>query len=102
MAVLTVLVVDDEPGIRSGVSRILNNFHVNYPFMDEDYTFQVLEAAIGEAAVVDERGDALARRELAGLVLFVDARLAAGEHGFRLHVGEALDRIAGAHRCGVL
>ncbi|MFZ0283478.1 MAG: hybrid sensor histidine kinase/response regulator [Bacteroidales bacterium] len=51
MAVLKVLVVDDEPGIRSGVSRILNNFHVNYPFMDEDYTFNVTEAATGEEGI---------------------------------------------------
>jgi two-component system sensor histidine kinase/response regulator len=51
MAVLQVLVVDDEPGIRSGVSRILNNFQVNYPFMDEDYTFEVLEAATGEDGI---------------------------------------------------
>lgn len=52
MAVLKVLVVDDEPGIRSGVSRILSNFHVTYPFMDEDYTFEVTEAATGEEGVV--------------------------------------------------
>lgn len=51
MAVLKVLVIDDEPGIRSGVSRILNNFHVTYPFMDEDYTFQVTEAGTGEEGV---------------------------------------------------
>jgi signal transduction histidine kinase len=51
MAVLKVLVIDDEPGIRSGVSRILNNFHVTYPFMDEDYTFQVTEAATGEDGI---------------------------------------------------
>lgn len=51
MAVLKVLVIDDEPGIRSGVSRILNNFHVTYPFMDEDYTFQVTEAATGEEGI---------------------------------------------------
>lgn len=48
MAVLKVLVIDDEPGIRSGVVRILNNFHVTYPFMDEDYTFEVFESATGE------------------------------------------------------
>jgi two-component system, sensor histidine kinase and response regulator len=48
MAVLKVLVIDDEPGIRSGVSRILNNFHVTYPFMDEDYSYEVTEAATGE------------------------------------------------------
>lgn len=51
MAVLKVLVIDDEPGIRSGVTRILNNFHVNYPFMDEDYTFEVKEAANGEDGI---------------------------------------------------
>jgi two-component system, sensor histidine kinase and response regulator len=52
MAVLKVLVVDDEPGIRSGVSRILSNFHVTYPFMDEDYTFEISEAATGEEGIV--------------------------------------------------
>jgi two-component system sensor histidine kinase/response regulator len=51
MAVLKVLVIDDEPGIRSGVSRILNNFHVTYPFMDEDYTLEVVEAATGEDGI---------------------------------------------------
>jgi signal transduction histidine kinase len=51
MAVLNVLVIDDEPGIRSGVSRILNNFHVTYPFMDEDYTFRVTEAGTGEDGI---------------------------------------------------
>ncbi|HKL67381.1 MAG TPA: ATP-binding protein [Bacteroidales bacterium] len=48
MAELKVLVVDDEPGIRSGVSRILNRFRVTYPFMDEDYTYRVIEAETGE------------------------------------------------------
>ena len=51
MAVLKVLVIDDEPGIRSGVSRIMNSFHVTYPFMDEDYTFEVSEAATGEDGI---------------------------------------------------
>ncbi|MGB4293228.1 MAG: hybrid sensor histidine kinase/response regulator [Bacteroidales bacterium] len=51
MAILKVLVVDDEPGIRSGVARILNNFRVTYPFMDEDYTFEVIEAATGEEGI---------------------------------------------------
>jgi signal transduction histidine kinase len=51
MAVLKVLVIDDEPGIRSGVARILNNFHVTYPFMDEDYTFHVTEAGTGEEGI---------------------------------------------------
>jgi len=51
MAVLKVLVVDDEPGIRSGVVRILKDFHVTYPFMDEDYTFDILEAPTGEEGI---------------------------------------------------
>jgi len=51
MAILKVMVVDDEPGIRSGVARILNNFRVTYPFMDEDYTFEVIEAATGEEGI---------------------------------------------------
>jgi two-component system sensor histidine kinase/response regulator len=51
MGVLSVLVVDDEPGIRSGVARILGNFHVTYPFMDEDYTFEVRQAASGEESI---------------------------------------------------
>ncbi|MFO7843692.1 MAG: response regulator [Bacteroidales bacterium] len=48
---LNVLVVDDEPGIRSGVSRILNNFSVSYPFMDSDYGFNVVETSTGEEAI---------------------------------------------------
>jgi two-component system, sensor histidine kinase and response regulator len=51
MAQLKVLVVDDEPGIRSGVARILRSFHVTYPFMDEDYTYEVIEAATGEEGI---------------------------------------------------
>ncbi|HCT31059.1 MAG TPA: hypothetical protein DIW31_10085 [Bacteroidales bacterium] len=51
MEILDVLVVDDEPGIRSGVTRILRNFSVNYPFMDPDIQFNVIEAATGEEAL---------------------------------------------------
>jgi len=51
MEALDVLVVDDEPGIRSGVLRILRNFTVSYPFMDDDISFNVIEAATGEEAL---------------------------------------------------
>jgi two-component system, sensor histidine kinase and response regulator len=51
MGVLKVLVVDDEPGIRSGVARILGGFHVTYPFMDEDYSFEVMQAGSGEESI---------------------------------------------------
>lgn len=51
MAELKILVVDDEPGIRAGVKRILRDFKVDYPFMDEFFTFDVLEAPTGEDAI---------------------------------------------------
>lgn len=51
MSTLKLLVVDDEPGIRSGVSRILRNFRVDYPFMDEAFDFDVTEAATGESGI---------------------------------------------------
>lgn len=51
MEKLRVLVVDDEPGIRSGVIRILKNYTVGFPFMDEDFSFEILEAETGERAL---------------------------------------------------
>ncbi len=51
MSTLKILVVDDEPGIRSGVSRILKNFRVDYPFMEEPFDFEVLEAPTGEEGI---------------------------------------------------
>ena len=51
MEKLNVLVVDDEPGIRSGIERILRNYSVGFPFMDEDFSFEILEAETGEIAL---------------------------------------------------
>lgn len=51
MGKLNLMVVDDEPGIRSGVIRILENFSVSYPFMDEDFEFNITEAPTGEDAL---------------------------------------------------
>ncbi len=51
MEKLKVLVVDDEPGIRSGINRILQNFTVGYPFMDEDFEFTLIDAETGEDAI---------------------------------------------------
>lgn len=51
MESLDVLVVDDEFGIRSGITRILKNFTVSYPFMDDDIQFNIIEAATGEEAL---------------------------------------------------
>lgn len=56
MSILKILVVDDEPGIRGGVTRILRNFRVDYPFMEEAIEFEVMEAPSGEAgiAIIEE------------------------------------------------
>ena len=51
MNTLKLLIVDDEPGIRSGITRILQNYSVGFPFMDEDFSFDVIEAATGEEAL---------------------------------------------------
>jgi signal transduction histidine kinase len=51
METLTILVVDDEPGIRSGISRILSPHTVSYPFMEDDFNFIVVEASTGEEAI---------------------------------------------------
>ncbi|MGV8114252.1 MAG: response regulator [Lentimicrobium sp.] len=51
MASYKVLVVDDEMGIRMGTRRILQNFKVDYPFMDEHIEYVVLEAPTGEDAI---------------------------------------------------
>ena len=51
MSVLKLLIVDDEPGIRTGVSRALKNYAAGYPFMDEDFTYDVIEAETGEKAI---------------------------------------------------
>ena len=51
MATYKVLIIDDEPGIREGTKRILQNFKVDYPFMDEQIDFQVLEAGTGKSGI---------------------------------------------------
>lgn len=51
MSIFKILIVDDEDGIRAGTKRILQNFHVDYPFMDEHIEFEVLEAATGEEGI---------------------------------------------------
>lgn len=51
MAKLNLLVVDDEPGIRSGIKRILMGFCVDFPFLEEEFEFNILEAASGEEAI---------------------------------------------------
>ncbi|MCX7696872.1 MAG: ATP-binding protein [Bacteroidales bacterium] len=47
---LKLLVVDDEPAIRAGIVRSLKNFSVGYPFMEEDFMYDILEASTGKEA----------------------------------------------------
>jgi signal transduction histidine kinase len=51
MEILKILVVDDELGIRSGISRILNNYKVLFPFVEEEIVFEVKEASTGEEGI---------------------------------------------------
>ncbi len=51
MESLDVLVVDDELGIRMGIVRILKNFTVSYPFLDDDIQYNLVEVATGEKAL---------------------------------------------------
>ena len=48
MEILKVLVVDDEPGIRSGIHRILSKFSVSFPFLEDDIEYDLIEASTGE------------------------------------------------------
>jgi len=43
-----VLVVDDEPGMRSGVARVLNDYVVNLPEMKTEVAFTVIDAESAE------------------------------------------------------
>lgn len=59
MNTLNVLIVDDEPGIRSGVSRILRNFSLSFPFVEDDFDFNTIEVETGEEGLeIIEKGEA--------------------------------------------
>lgn len=51
MATLNLLIVDDEPGIRSGIRRILTDFCVDFPFLEEEFGFNIIDASSGEEAI---------------------------------------------------
>ncbi len=58
MAKLKVLIVDDEPGICSGITRILSRYSVKFPFLEEEFTFETREVGTGEEAleIIDREG----------------------------------------------
>ncbi len=51
MEPLKVLIVDDEPGIRSGIERVLRGFTVSFPFLETDFSFNLISVESGEEAV---------------------------------------------------
>ena len=56
--VLKILVVDDEPGMRSGVTRSLRDFTVRLPDINGEVRFEIDQARTGEEAL--EKIDAAA------------------------------------------
>jgi signal transduction histidine kinase len=48
MSQLNLLVIDDEMGIRKGIVRILRNYSVDYPYLNEEFVFNVSEAETAE------------------------------------------------------
>lgn len=51
MEQLKILIIDDEAGIRSGINRILNNYKVSFPFLDDEIVFELKEASSGEEGI---------------------------------------------------
>jgi signal transduction histidine kinase len=46
-----VLIVDDEEGIRMAIKRVLNNYRIDFPFLDEPIEIDVYEAESAELAI---------------------------------------------------
>jgi len=51
METLKILTVDDELGIRTGVRRALRNFTVSFPFHEDSFDFEIIDAETGEEAL---------------------------------------------------
>jgi two-component system sensor histidine kinase/response regulator len=51
METLNLLIVDDEPGIRTGIHRSLKDYSVSFPFFDDDFNFFITDAETGEEAI---------------------------------------------------
>jgi len=52
MEKLKILIVDDELGIRTGIRRGLRNLIVSFPFHDDDFEYELLDAETGEEALL--------------------------------------------------
>lgn len=51
MAILKLIIIDDEMGIREGSKRALRKFELDLPYIEEAYTLDITLAASGEEAI---------------------------------------------------
>ena len=51
MKILKLLVIDHDSATRKEISKILNDEPLSFPFLDEDFIFEVLEASTGEQGI---------------------------------------------------
>ena len=51
MEKLNLLIIDDEPGIRTGIRRALKDYIVSFPYFDDDFNFNLIDAETGEEAL---------------------------------------------------
>ncbi|MCK5856281.1 MAG: hybrid sensor histidine kinase/response regulator [Bacteroidales bacterium] len=51
MEKLRILIVDDEQGIRTGIRRGLRGLVVSFPFHDDDFEYDIIDAETGEEAL---------------------------------------------------
>ncbi len=63
MKTIKILVIDDEQGICNGIKRTLQNYTLQFPFMDENINFSINTAQTGED------GLALMEKEVPDIVL---------------------------------
>ena len=48
---LKILIVDDELGIRTGIRRGLKNLRVSFPFLENDFEYDLIDTETGEEAI---------------------------------------------------
>jgi len=84
METINILIADDEPGMRLGVSRTLRDFSVRVPDVNGEVRFSIADADSGEAAL-----ESIAKKQPD--ILLLDFKMP-GISGL-----EVLDRIAGRY-----
>lgn len=83
---LRVLVVDDEEGMRRGIERVLRNYRVSLADVDDDVTYEVIQAASGEGALASIAAEApdivLLDHQMPGITGLEVLRRLEGDHDF--------------------